>query len=135
MKLKIFPSLIAAVVLLLSGSVIAQESQPSLTDVAKQKSSTVKAKKVITDDDMPSTSVPAPAAPATSAATAASSTASTGESKSAADAPAKSSSASNTKAAVTGKLAELQKELDDVNHDEALLNKKLDELQQKIDKS
>src|SRR5690349_15483698 len=80
MKLKFVPLLIAASSLMLPGLLLAQDTQPSLAEVAKQKSTSAKAKKVISDEDMPSTSAPPPppASPATGAATSSASSSSTG---------------------------------------------------------
>lgn len=135
MKLKIIPSIIAAGALLVPGLLLAQDSQPSLADVAKQKANTAKAKKVITDEDIPSTStppVPAAASEASGSGASSSATTPTEDTKSPTDATAKSESGSKT-GGQTSKLAALQKELDDVNHDDALLRKKLAQLQTKID--
>jgi hypothetical protein len=123
MKLKNISLLMATGALLIPVLLVAQDSQPSLADVVRQKSST-KAKKVITDEDMPSTSNPSPATAPASGST----------SGSGASASASTDSAANSKSgAPGGKLADLQKQLDDINHDESLLNKKLEQLQQKIE--
>ncbi len=86
----------------------AQDDSEPLGNVAKQKKST-KAKVVVTDEDMASSS--------------------SGDN---ADGSSDSSKKADDK---TQSTADMQKELDDIIHDEALLKKKLDVLQQKADEA
>lgn len=92
----------------------------SVADAAKQKTSEKKAKRVITDDDMPSTSAAATESDA-------------GQSGTASESTADGSESTKTKPSAAANAAELQQELESLNHDDELLRKKLGQLQEKAD--
>lgn len=106
----------------------ADDAQTSLADVAKQKSGT-KAKRVITDDDIPSTSGSPLAAQSQPQGSSSSVTGDTD----AKEANAKTSGpAGSAKAAAS---SDLEGELKAVIHDEDLLKKRLQQLREKIEKT
>lgn len=93
------------------------DDDPPLGDLAKQKSG-AKAKRVITDEDIPSSNTEATAAEETSAS----------KPKEGEEGKQEGKQDKEPKAAAT---SALQKELDDIKHDEELLKKKLETLQKK----
>jgi uncharacterized coiled-coil protein SlyX len=114
------------VVVMIAASLGYAQSEAPLGDVARQKSTTKKAKRVVTDEDLPSTSAPDIPAPSSSSSSAGKSE------EGAAAADAAESSASSEPQTPQQKLAELESTAVKVKRYESQLRKHLAELAEKL---